>query len=229
MSLYSLLAKIFKMRYNGGTIGKEVPTVEEKTKKTLSDYGLGVLYYKCKKIRASTLDGIAKYSDLVNMISEYNGPYTDETICDIVSDYALAVITRRKNYAGIKKLARSMQKDVYGSYLPGFNNEELVPQPPSDLAYLLPILADLRSAPKRNLFEDEAFIKVVRKSSPITSIEQAYRLYFSIFAQKVRYGIKGSDNQAYRSMRVIVRDFCRVIYGNADHWRSDYEAYWSNK
>ena len=229
MSFYGLLAKIFKMRYNGGTIGKEVPTVEEKTKKTLSDYGLGVLYYKCKKISKASLNALTEYQDIISAITNYSGAYSDEYVCEVVSDYALRVITSGGQYGKIKRLARTIQKSVHGEYLDGFQKEDQSPNPPADLEYLLDVLSDLRRSPKRHLFAYDRFVTSARKTGHISTVQQAYDVFKRAFFQEVRSGLKEKDYDSYKHLRVIAMDFCRVLYGDINRWHSDYEAYWSGK
>lgn len=239
MNIRRLLANLFRMGYNKGTIGKEVPAVEEKTeertnepRKTLSDYGLGVLYYKCKKINHNLITSLLRYPELIERIKSDNRNYTDEIICNIITSYYYDVKSSGDRKPSLARYARKVNIAVYGEVpndIDDTTRQQQYQSPPSDLAYLADVLDGMRKTPKSNLFQDDAFVKKARAAFPITSPEQAYHIYFSIFATKVRSGIKQSDPEEFSKMRVIVKDFCRILYNDLNHWHADYAAFWSGK
>lgn len=232
MSLYSLLAKIFEMRYNGGTIGKEVPTVEEKTKKTLSDYGLGVLYYKCKKINHNTLSDVAKHHRLVKALKAMTGEYTDESVCDCLTQCVKESIANGYQSYRMSSVVRRMQRDIYGREDPDCRvkkTELSLDASDPDYGRIMQALSPLNKSNIANLVKTKAFMSRVRNNKDLCTLADMYEAFKDVFFPEIRFGIKKSNNVQYATHRVIAGDFCDNLFNDPNRWHSDYEAYWSGK
>lgn len=185
-------------------------------------YKIGVLHQKCEKILHKRIRAIQEYPELVDAILAYDGDYTDESVCEIVTNAAFN--TPRENPLRRKffNLARGINKDVYGEVPEKLLRIDAMASAYSDLSFLIDILSPLSWASRDLLLHSAIYLREVRKDGNVHSIEDAYRVFESVFFRLARRGDKNSksprEKARFLAYRDIAGEFSDKVFGDPNEW-----------
>ena len=187
-------------------------------------YRIGVLHQKCKKISHGHINDIQHCPEFVSALLSSEEDYTDESVCEIITQTALSL---PREYVGRRKLfktARGVNLDVYGE-IPDSMVQALTVYPGfEDLEYLGDVLGPLSWYSKDFLLNNLPFLRAARKLGNIKTIEDAYLAFENAFFEMTRAGEKSAKSPKIRARYVAMRDiageFCQIVFGNSDEWIS---------